>query len=176
MSIHCQSYNQPSVEPSAVEQPPIPDQEVLKRLRRRKPARRLAPLQAVTFGEKVADMVAAACGSWTFIIIQSGILLLWIAFNLYSGAKTWDPYPFILLNLVLSFQAAYSAPIIMMAQNRQADIDRNSAEKDHDINLKAELEIELLHQKVDLLREQEIARLMALIEELHHQIRIRQPS
>jgi uncharacterized membrane protein len=86
-------------------------------------------------------------------------------FNAYNG-KPWDPYPFILLNLLLSFQAAYAAPIIMMAQNRQADIDRRKAEMDYDVNLKAELEIELLHQKMDLMREQEIKRLTELVEEL----------
>jgi uncharacterized membrane protein len=71
----------------------------------------------------------------------------------------WDPYPFILLNLALSFQAAYAAPIIMMSQNRQADIDRKAAENDYKINIKAELEIESLHQKLDQMRELEILRL-----------------
>ncbi|MGE4314020.1 MAG: DUF1003 domain-containing protein, partial [Pseudobdellovibrionaceae bacterium] len=115
---------------------------------------------------KVADVVAAVVGSWPFIIIQTIILAFWIAANVYGWIKQWDPYPFILLNLMLSFQAAYAAPIIMMAQNRQSDIDRQKAEKDYDVNLKAELEIEALHQKVDLMREQEIKRLTLLIEEL----------
>jgi phosphatidylglycerol lysyltransferase len=94
------------------------------------------------------------------------LLVLWMAINIYSAAQSWDRYPFILLNLLLSFQATYAAPIIMMAQNRQADIDRKKAEKDYDVNLKSELEIELLHQKMDLMREQEIRRLTELIEEL----------
>ena len=113
----------------------------------------------------VADLVAAVMGSWTFIVAQTLALCLWIAINALSG-KPWDPYPFILLNLALSFQAAYAAPIIMMAQNRQAAIDRRRAEQDYDVNLKAELEIELLHQKMDLMREQEIKRLAELVEGL----------
>lgn len=142
------------------------DREALKRLRHNKPAHRRISPDGLTFGERIADGVAAVMGSWTFIIIQSFILLCWITLNIYGWIKAWDPYPFILLNLMLSFQAAYAAPIIMMAQNRQSDIDRKKAEKDYDVNLKAELEIEALHQKIDLLREQEIRQLTALIEEL----------
>lgn len=78
----------------------------------------------------------------------------------------WDPYPFILLNLVLSFQAAFTAPVLMMAQNRQADIDRKKAQLDYDVNLRAELDIEALHQKVDLLRQQDITKLVGLLEML----------
>ena len=80
--------------------------------------------------------------------------------------KQWDPYPFILLNLALSFQAAYAAPFIMMSQNRQQDIDRQAAETDHQINIKAELEIELLHQKLDRLRETEVLYLTRAVSEL----------
>jgi uncharacterized membrane protein len=109
----------------------------------------------LTLGQKIADRVAATMGSWRFIIIQSGILLVWVALNVTMIVYHWDPYPFILLNLALSFQAAYAAPFIMMSQNRQQDIDRRAAEGDHQVNLKAELEIELLHQKVDALREKE---------------------
>jgi len=143
----------------------FPERETLQRLRRRKPARSTIPLKGLTLGERIADLVAVVMGSWTFIVAQSLVLCLWIAANAYSG-RAWDPYPFILLNLALSFQAAYAAPIIMMAQNRQAAIDRRKAEQDYDVNLKAELEIELLHQKVDLMREQEIRRLTELVEEL----------
>ena len=141
------------------------ERETLQRLRRRKPARSIVPLKGLTLGERIADLVAAITGSWTFIVAQTLLLCLWIAINALSG-KPWDPYPFILLNLALSFQAAYAAPIIMMAQNRQAAIDRRRAEQDYDVNLKAEREIELLHQKMDLMREQEIKRLTALVEEL----------
>src|SRR4051812_19385099 len=80
--------------------------------------------------------------------------------------QQWDPYPFILLNLALSFQAAYAAPFIMMSQNRQQDIDRKSAEHDYQINIKAELEIELLHQKIDALRETELLQLTAAVKDL----------
>ena len=95
----------------------------------------------LTLGQKVADAVAATMGSWKFIIIQSAILLAWIILNLVAVVQHWDPYPFILLNLALSFQAAYAAPFIMMSQNRQADVDRQKAENDYKINIKSELEI-----------------------------------
>ncbi len=123
-------------------------------------------LAARTFGEFASDKIADIVGSWRFIIIQSGLLLLWIALNLVAWVQHWDPYPFILLNLVLSFQAAFTAPIIMMAQNRQSDIDRHKAQLDYDVNLKAELDIEALHEKIDLMREQDIGRLIGLVEKL----------
>lgn len=143
----------------------FPERDTLQRLRHRKPARSIIQMKGLTLGERIADLVAAIMGSWPFIVAQSLVLCLWIALNAYSG-RPWDPYPFILLNLALSFQAAYAAPIIMMAQNRQAAIDRRKAEQDYDVNLKAELEIELLHQKMDLMREQEIKRLTELVEDL----------
>ena len=120
----------------------------------------------LTIGQKVADTVAATMGSWRFIIIQSAILLVWIVLNVIATFQHWDPYPFILLNLALSFQAAYAAPFIIMAQNRQQDIDRKEAENDHQINIKAELEIELLHQKIDELREKEVLFLTEAIRDL----------
>ena len=120
----------------------------------------------LTTGQRVADIVAASMGSWNFIIIQSIILLIWIVLNVTAFMEQWDPYPFILLNLALSFQAAYAAPFIMMSQNRQQDIDRQAAEHDHQINIKAELEIELLHQKLDQLRETEVMRLTETVSDL----------
>jgi uncharacterized membrane protein len=120
----------------------------------------------LTLGQRVADSVAATMGSWSFIIIQSGILLIWIILNVTAYVEQWDPYPFILLNLALSFQAAYAAPFIMMSQNRQQEIDRQAAENDHQINIKAELEIELLHQKIDQLRETEVMYLTQSVREL----------
>ncbi|WP_404712579.1 DUF1003 domain-containing protein [Sphingomonas sp. MMS24-J13] len=117
-------------------------------------------------GQRIADSVAATMGSWRFIIIQSIILLFWVAANIVGFIRAWDPYPFILLNLALSFQAAYAAPIIMMSQNRQQDIDRRAAESDYKINVKAELEIELLHQKLDQLREQEVLELTKAVSDL----------
>lgn len=147
----------------------LPDKEILKTLRKQRPARRHPRQNNLTAGQRVADYVAATMGSWTFIIIQSLILFIWIAANIFAWVQEWDPYPFILLNLMLSFQAAYAAPIIMMAQNRQSDIDRKRVEQDYDVNLKAELEIEALHQKIDLMREQEIKQLTDLVEELLRQ-------
>jgi uncharacterized membrane protein len=109
-------------------------------------------------------------GSWNFIIIQSLLLLVWIVLNVTAYVQNWDPYPFILLNLALSFQAAYAAPFIMMSQNRQAAIDRAAAQTDYSINAKAELEIELLHQKLDLLRETEVSELIQIIRRLEERI------
>jgi uncharacterized membrane protein len=124
------------------------------------------PIDDLTMGQKIADRVAATMGSWPFIIVQSLILLVWIILNVTAIVNKWDPYPFILLNLALSFQAAYAAPFIMMSQNRQQDIDRKEAENDHQINVKAELEIELLHEKIDELRQKEVLLLTQSIADL----------
>jgi uncharacterized membrane protein len=109
------------------------DQERLRELRAQKPARNV-PKLALTPGAMLADRAAETVGSWRFIIIQSVLLGIWIMLNLIAFINHWDPYPFILLNLVLSFQAAYAAPIIMMSQNRQSEIDRRHAEHDYRIN------------------------------------------
>jgi len=98
----------------------------------------------MTFGQKAADHVAKIVGSWTFIIIQSFILLGWAALNIIAWASHWDPYPFILMNLFLSLQAAYTAPMLMMSQNRQAAKDRIEAHNDFLINQKAEVEIRFI--------------------------------
>ena len=118
--------------------------------------------ESLTFGERVADAVAATMGSWRFIIVQSLILAAWIVLNVAAWVQQWDPYPFILLNLMLSFQAAYSAPIIMMSQNRQEDRDRIRAELDLQTDLKAETLIEELHLHVDELRLQQWSELLAI--------------
>lgn len=123
-------------------------------------------LAARTLGETASDRIAGIVGSWRFILIQSALLALWLVLNSIAWIAHWDPYPFILLNLALSFQAAFTAPIIMMAQNRQSDIDRHKAQLDYDVNLRAELDITALHQKIDLLREQDIARLIDLLDVL----------
>ena len=120
----------------------------------------------LTMGQRIADKVAETMGSWTFIIIQSVILFIWVVLNVVAVIKAWDPYPFILLNLALSFQAAYAAPIIMMSQNRQQDVDRQAAKTDYEINVKAELEIELLHHKLDQLREEEVLALTKAVANL----------
>lgn len=107
--------------------------------------------EQMTFGQRVADRVADTIGSWPFIIIQTAILTIWIILNVTAWIKRWDPYPFILLNLMLSFQAAYSGPVIMMSQNRQSAKDRLAAEIDHQVNTKAELEINNLIRRLDTL-------------------------
>ena len=124
-----------------------------------------------TFGQRVADKVASTVGSWAFILIQSILIIIWMISNLLMNTSAWDPYPFILLNLILSFQAAYTAPAIMMSQNRQAEVDRSRANSDYEINVKAELEIELLHEKIDLIREQEIRDLSAAVKALSDQLK-----
>jgi len=95
----------------------------------------------LTFGQRASDRIANIVGSWPFIIVQSILLILWIILNVAAVIRHWDPYPFILMNLVLSMQAAYTAPIIMMSQNRQAERDRLEAHNDYIINQKAEEEI-----------------------------------
>lgn len=103
-----------------------------------------------TLGQRLADRVASFGGSWTFILSFAAFLFIWIAANVFFlKAKTFDPYPFILLNLILSTLAALQAPIIMMSQNRQEEKDRDRAKKDYMINLKSELEIRMLHEKID---------------------------
>ena len=106
----------------------------------------------MSVGQRLADRFAEVMGSWKFIITQSCILAVWVVLNITAYIKHWDPYPFILLNLMLSFQAAYAAPIIMMSQNRQAEKDRLQSKNDYEVDLKAELEIMQLHEKFDELR------------------------
>ena len=114
-----------------------------------------------TYGERLADQVASFGGSWTFILIFLGVMGTWILWNVQDG-RPFDPFPFILLNLVLSCLAALQAPVIMMSQNRQAEKDRLEAHHDYQINLKAELEVMSLHAKVDELRDQQWAELVTL--------------
>jgi uncharacterized membrane protein len=148
------------------------EHDLLADLRRARRSLRLQPMAEPpatvrqTLGQRIADAVATVMGSWTFIIVQSAILCVWITANLIGAIRGWDPYPFILLNLALSFQAAYAAPVIMMSQNRQQDIDRKAAENDYRINVKAELEIELLHEKIDHLREREVLKLTEAVKML----------
>lgn len=144
------------------------ERKAIEKLIKRHPISRdtnLAFSDQRTFGEKIADSVAAFGGSWTFIIIFCGILLAWIILNSFILAnrnEAFDPYPYILLNLFLSMTAALQAPIIMMSQNRQAAKDRLDASHDYEVNLKAELEILSLHQKIDELREKKWLELIEL--------------
>ncbi|QWE24657.1 DUF1003 domain-containing protein [Polynucleobacter sp. AP-Elch-400A-B2] len=124
----------------------------------------------LTTGQKISDVVAKTVGSWKFILVQSACIFVWIAYNSINNKSAWDPYPFILLNLMLSFQAAYTAPAIMMSQNRLSEIDRQQASNDFEVNVKAELEIELLHQKIDLLKEKELFALTKAVEALSEKL------
>lgn len=115
------------------------------------------PKEIISRGQNISDKVARFGGSWKFIIAFAVILTLWIIFNVYGPkGDEFDPYPFILMNLILSCIAALQAPIIMMSQNRQEEKDRMRSENDYLINLKAEMEIRRLHQKMDLLIEEQV--------------------
>ena len=118
----------------------------------------------LTFGQQVADAVAATMGSWTFIIVQSVILTFWIALNVIAWVSHWDPYPFILLNLALSFQAAYAAPFIMISQNRQAERDRHQAEEDFRTNVEAEHRIEALQKSLAAIEANKLDQIIEILE------------
>jgi uncharacterized membrane protein len=119
------------------------ERQRIRHVHRHKPVININQIDAekLTRGQLIADRLATVMGSWPFIIVQSVILAIWIVLNVAAYINHWDPYPFILLNLALSFQAAYAAPIIMMSQNRQAAKDRLMAEQDYEINCKAEDEL-----------------------------------
>ena len=143
-------------------------QKVARHVAARTPiARNVAgdPDPATTAGQRAADAVASFGGSWVFVGLFALTMLCWVGLNtalLTLRGQTFDPYPYILLNLFLSMLAAIQAPIILMSQNRQAQKDRLSVEHDYEVNLKAELEIMLLHQKIDALRETQWHELMVL--------------
>ena len=127
------------------------EKSIIHRFIHRKGVARDLTATPSTFGQRVADRVASFGGSWSFIIIAVTAIAVWILIN--GRDKSFDPYPFILLNLILSCTAALQAPIIMMSQNRQAARDRLDAQHDYEINLKAEMEIVALHTKLDEIRE-----------------------
>lgn len=124
----------------------------------------------LTMGQKIADKVAATVGSWRFIIIQSIILALWLALNITGIIFRWDPYPFILLNLMLSFQAAYAAPFVMMSQNRQAEKDRLTAQNDYLTDCKGEEEIRFIMEHLDH-QDTLILQIVKRLEEQHQEIK-----
>ncbi|MCK9505561.1 MAG: DUF1003 domain-containing protein [Porticoccaceae bacterium] len=130
------------------------EREVIERIARREPVAENINItfhESLTFGQRMADRVAAFGGSWSFILLFTGIMVAWMLLNSYVliDDKAFDPYPYILLNLTLSSLAALQAPIIMMSQNRQAAKDRLDISADYQVNLKAELEIMRLHEKID---------------------------
>ena len=117
----------------------------------------------MTTGHKIADGLANLMGSWPFIIGQTIIIILWITLNIFAYVEQWDPYPFILLNLLFSTQAAYAAPIIMMSQNRQNERDRQHAEADFETNEKAEHEIEELQRSLARIENEKLDKILSIL-------------
>lgn len=120
----------------------------------------------LSYGDRLADTVATGMGSWKFIIIQTIIVIVWMGLNLVGLFYHWDAYPFILLNLLFSTQAAYAAPIIMMSQNRQSERDRAQANADYQTNLEAKQEIEALQLKLNSLEIEKLDRIIDMLEEI----------
>lgn len=123
-------------------------------------------IETSDFGERLADSVATGMGSWRFIIIQTVIVAVWMALNVLAIVQHWDPYPYILLNLLFSTQAAYAAPIIMMAQNRQSDRDRAQADEDFRTNVEAKKEIEELQMRLNAIEIEKLDKILALLEKM----------
>ncbi len=119
----------------------------------------------LSFGGRVADAVAKGMGSWKFIILQTVLVVLWMGLNIVGFMYHWDVYPFILLNLLFSTQAAYAAPIIMMSQNRQNERDRAHAENDYQTNIEAKQEIEALAIMLKTLEVEKLDKIIALLQE-----------
>lgn len=122
--------------------------------------------ESFTFGQKLADGVANGMGSWKFIIVQTILVILWMTLNFVGFMYHWDVYPFILLNLLFSTQAAYAAPIIMMAQNRQGERDRHQAEEDYKTNIEAKQEIEQLALRLNNIEIEKLDKIIAMLKEL----------
>ncbi len=120
----------------------------------------------LSLGDRLADGVAETLGSWGFIVIQTAFVIAWMVLNILAFVQQWDPYPFILLNLVFSTQAAYAAPIIMMSQNRQAARDRVQAEQDYQTNIDAEKNIEELQMRMTRIEDQKIDHIITLLSTL----------
>jgi uncharacterized membrane protein len=120
--------------------------------------------ESSTFGQKLADTVAGGMGSWRFIIWQTIIVAAWMLLNVIALLHHWDPYPYILLNLLFSTQAAYAAPIIMMAQNRQSERDRAQADSDYRTNVAAKKEIEELMKRLDTIEIEKLDKILTLLE------------
>lgn len=121
--------------------------------------------EKLTRGQRLADKLAAQVGSWGFLIGQSAVLAGWVGLNAIPGIPHWDESPFMMLNLVFSFASAYTAPVVLMSQNRQSDTDRRNAEIDHQVNCKAGQNIELLHEKLDDLHTQQLKQLSQLVKQ-----------
>jgi len=126
-------------------------------------------IEMSNLGQRLADMVANGMGSWKFIIIQTIFVITWMGMNLVGYLQHWDPYPFILLNLLFSTQAAYAAPIIMMSQNRQSDRDRAQAQADYITNLEAKEEIESLQRHLNKIEVDKLDKIILMLEEIRKQ-------
>lgn len=122
--------------------------------------------ESLNFGQRLADSVAKGMGSWRFIIWQSIIVAFWMALNVIAFVSHWDPYPYILLNLLFSTQAAYAAPIIMMSQNRQNERDRAQADADYKTNCEAKVEIEELLRKLNSIEIDKLDKILAILQKL----------
>ncbi|MBD2039976.1 DUF1003 domain-containing protein [Microcoleus sp. FACHB-672] len=118
-----------------------------------------------TPGQRLADALAAKVGSWGFLTVQTSILAGWVGMNMMPGVPHWDEQPFILLNLVFSFASAYTAPIVLMSQNRQSDIEREKNEYDHKVNRQSAQNVELLHEKIDSLQAQQLKELTQIVKQ-----------
>lgn len=129
--------------------------------------------ESLSIGDRFADAVANGMGSWKFIIIQTVFVVLWMGLNLTGFFYHWDVYPFILLNLLFSTQAAYAAPIIMMSQNRQSERDRHQAYDDYQTNLEAKLEIEELQKSLNKLEIEKLDKIIKMIEELKKEVNLK---
>ena len=121
---------------------------------------------SLTFGQRIADKFASGMGSWKFIIIQTFLVLAWMVLNIVGFVHHWDVYPFILLNLLFSTQAAYAAPIIMMAQNRQSERDRIQAQEDYQTNLDSKREIEAIQKQLNKIELDKLDKIITMLEEL----------
>jgi len=138
--------------------------------------------EKLTLGQRLSDKIASLGGSWTFIIIFFLFLAAWVAFNLYSITRPFDPFPFVLLNRILSCIAAMQAPVIMISQNRKEEKDRERSKHDYQVNLKAELEIRMIHEKIDHLILHQQQRLfeiqhiqIEMLQEIHDKLTPAQP-
>ncbi len=123
-------------------------------------------VESLNFGHRLADSVAKGMGSWRFIIIQTILVIVWMGLNVIGFSMHWDVYPFILLNLLFSTQAAYAAPIIMMSQNRQNERDRVQAQADYQTNIDAKEEIEALQIKLDTIEVEKLDKIIKMLEEM----------
>lgn len=133
-------------------------------------------IETLGFGSRLADSVAKGMGSWKFIILQTILVLFWMGLNLVGFFYHWDSYPFILLNLLFSTQAAYAAPIIMMSQNRQNERDRLQAQADYQTNIEAKLEIEALTLKLNQLEVEKLDKIIRMLNEMNQNPEILNPK